>query len=108
MGLQERVAGVGGGGGQPRAALAPADLAAYGLTPELQAYVRTLNYSTFRDYPTDQLVPLMSGAPAAQPAGAEAGAADAERLSAWQVRHATLLCQAVQEVNELRFVLCPK
>jgi hypothetical protein len=30
------------------------------------------------------------------------------QLNPWQLRHATLVVQALKEVNELRFVLCPK
>jgi hypothetical protein len=32
----------------------------------------------------------------------------AYQLNPWQLRHATLVVQALKEVNELRFVLCPK
>ena len=36
---------------------APADLAMYGVTDELLDFVRSLTYSTFRDFPTDGLPP---------------------------------------------------
>ena len=78
-----------------------------------QDLVRALNYSTFRDFPEKQLLPLdsphsSSSSPAAAGGDGGAPAAPPSRLNVWQVRHAMLVCQAVQEVNELRFVLCPK
>ncbi len=36
---------------------APADLALYGVTEELLDFVRSLTYSTFRDFPADTLPP---------------------------------------------------
>lgn len=35
----------------------PAEMAAFGVTPELLDFVRSLTYSTFRDFPVDSLPP---------------------------------------------------
>ena len=55
-----------------------------------------------RDFPESQLVVLNKIQSAA------AGDAAAHRLNPWQVEHAKLVVLAVKEVNELRFVLCPR
>lgn len=66
------------------------ELEAYGITDGFTEYIRSLNYSTFRDFPSDQVV---------QAPGT---------LNAWQVRHSTLVVSNIKEVDELRFVLCPR
>lgn len=70
----------------------------YGITPEFKDFVRSLTYSTFRDYPVDELDMSQSAS------------TDREMhyLLPWQERHAMLVVQSVKEINELRFVLCPK
>lgn len=75
-----------------------AELREYGITPEFKDFVRSLTYSTFRDYPTEELV-------IASPASTSR---DMPYLLPWQERHAMLVVQSVNEINELRFVLCPK
>ena len=74
------------------------ELRQYGITPEFKDFVRSLTYSTFRDYPVDELDTSQSAS------------TDREMhyLLPWQERHAMLIVQAVKEINELRFVLCPK
>ena len=74
------------------------ELRQYGITPEFKEFVTSLTYSTFRDYPTDELDT------------SEAASTDREMhyLLPWQERHAMLVVQSVKEINELRFVLCPK
>lgn len=74
------------------------ELRQYGITPEFQDFVRSLTYSTFRDYPVDELDI------------SESASTDREMhyLLPWQERHAMLVVQSVKEINELRFVLCPK
>lgn len=64
--------------------------------------------STFRDFPAEHLLPVEEGAGGGGASGSSGGAAAEYRLNPWQVRHATLVVQALKEVNELRFVLCPK
>ncbi|KAL4450215.1 hypothetical protein ABPG77_010884 [Micractinium sp. CCAP 211/92] len=97
-----------GAGGGTTAPTSDEELTAYGVTPDFAEFVRTLNYSMFRDFPAEHLLSAGdegsggSGAAAAVPGG------PAYRLNPWQVRHATLVVQALKEVNELRFVLCPK
>jgi hypothetical protein len=63
--------------------------------------------SAFRDFPAEHLLPATDNS-AAGAAAAAAAAAAVYQLNPWQVRHATLVVQALKEVNELRFVLCPK
>eukprot|EP00775_Hariotina_reticulata_P002811 gene2811-3103_t len=66
----------------------------HGITPELEQFVRSLTYSTFSDYPLDSLdVP-------AQP--------EQQKLDSWQETHARLLLEQVPQLQDLRFVLCPK
>lgn len=74
------------------------ELRQYGITPEFKDFVRSLTYSTFRDYPVEELDM------------AESVSTDREMhyLLPWQERHAMLVVQSVKEINELRFVLCPK
>lgn len=62
--------------------------------------------SAFRDFPTERLLPAADGGAAA--GNTAAAVSPAYQLNPWQVRHATLVVQALKEVNELRFVLCPK
>jgi len=57
-----------------------------------------LNYSLFREHP--------SAAVSAKGQSPEEDACPA--LNAWQVRHAMLVVRVVKEVNELRYVLCPR
>lgn len=54
-----------------------------------------------RDFPSEHLVPLQQG----QELGEGAGPV---KLNPWQERHARLVCLTVKEVNELRYVLCPR
>ena len=74
------------------------ELRQYGITPEFKDFVRSLTYSTFRDYPVDDL-------DVGQPASTDR---EMHYLLPWQERHAMLVVQSVKEINELRFVLCPK
>lgn len=75
-----------------------AELRQYGITPEFQDFVRSLTYSTFRDYPTAE---VDTSSPVST-------SRDMPYLLPWQERHAMLVVQSVNEINELRFVLCPK
>ncbi|DBA74162.1 hypothetical protein WJX77_005562 [Trebouxia sp. C0004] len=74
------------------------ELRQYGITPEFKDFVRSLTYSTFRDYPMHEL-------DMAESASTDR---DMHYLLPWQERHAMLVVQSVKEINELRFVLCPK
>eukprot|EP00890_Picochlorum_soloecismus_P005497 jgi/Picsp_1/5949/NSC_03306-R1_bsd domain-containing protein len=70
------------------------ELEAYGLTNDFIEFVRHLDYSTFRDNQS------------------EINTINANDkgyiLNPWQARHAGLLIREVKEINELRYVLCPK
>ena len=73
---------------------AEADPRAYGISKELQEFVSNLAYSTFSDYPLDTLdLP-------ADPSN--------QRLSPWQETHATIILKKVPQLQDLRFVLCPR
>lgn len=74
------------------------ELRQYGITLEFKDFVRSLTYSTFRDYPMEELD--MSESPSTE--------REMHYLLPWQERHAMLVVQSVKEINELRFVLCPK
>ncbi|KAF8060625.1 hypothetical protein HT031_004802 [Scenedesmus sp. PABB004] len=79
---------------QGQAAGRAADPGALGITPELLQFVRSLTYSTFSDYPLDSLdLPP-------DPAAA--------KLTPWQEGHARAVLEQVQQLQDLRFVLCPK
>ncbi|KAI8110383.1 hypothetical protein M9435_002058 [Picochlorum sp. BPE23] len=69
----------------------------YGITKEYIESVKQLDFSAFRDYQqTRSHDTTLSDAP------------NQSRLNAWQERHAMLLVRSVKEIDELRFVLCPK
>ena len=68
----------------------------YGINEKLVEYVRQLDYATFREYD------------AKKTDGSGEHTSEDIRLNEWQVRHATLLVKAVKEINELRYVLCPR
>ncbi len=76
----------------------PAELTEYGITPDFKEFVRSLTYSTFRDFHGDETAA----------ASASASTPQSERLTPWQEKHALLVVHSVQEINELRFVLVPK
>ena len=64
--------------------------------------MRSLTYSTFRDFPD------AAGQTDSDSEAGERSAASASPLTAWQAQHAMLVVRHVKEVNELRYVLCPK
>lgn len=70
------------------------ELEAFGLTNDFIEFVRHLDYSTFRDKQSD--------------ISANDAEDDVYILNPWQARHAGLLIREVKEINELRYVLCPK
>lgn len=76
-------------------------LQAYGITSDFQGFVRSLTYSTFRDFPQTAWQEGSVGSTGN-------GDPDGRYLTPWQEQHALLVVQAVREINELRFVLCPK
>ena len=71
------------------------ELESYGITEHYVNKVSALHFSTFRDYPAESLLPLPEDATVFV-------------LNAWQLRHAQLICHAVKEMGDLRFMLCPK
>jgi hypothetical protein len=85
-----------------------ASLEAYGITPDLLNFIRTLSFATFSDFPSDQLAPLSSTSQSITTPIDSNTANVVEVLNSWQVRHASLVVKAAKEVNELRFVLCPR
>ena len=172
---------VGAGAPAAHAPASPAELEAFGITPDFEEWVRTLTYrwggwmcrgwmgiggrvgrargwvvllstppspppphphpsavargwaglgctlcrcSAFRDFPAEHLLLPPAAASVADGSGdggsnatastsGSSGAATVTTtpvypLNPWQLRHATLVVQALKEVNELRFVLCPK
>jgi hypothetical protein len=74
------------------------ELLAYGITPEFIIYIKSLNYNTFRTF---------EGSTSDQEGRNEEGK-EASLLSPGQVQHAKLVVQTVDEINELRYVLCPR
>jgi len=84
-------------------------LEAYGITSDLLSFIRTLSFATFSDFPIDQLAPLSSTSQSTTATPIDSNAANVvEVLNSWQVRHASLVVKTAKEVNELRFVLCPR
>lgn len=81
-------------------------LQGYGVSADLLEFIKTLNFADFSDFPQDQLVPLNSMGPLTSTN--DKNATVMEVLNAWQVRHASLVVKAAKEINELRFVLCPR
>lgn len=94
------------------------ELTEYSITPEFMEFVRSLTYSTFRDFQhgdTAASPPATSAQPEAgssatgsREEATDAKASGTERLTPWQEKHALLVVRSVQEINELRFVLVPK
>lgn len=86
-----------------------ASLEAYGITPDLLDFIRTLSFATFSDFPGDQLAPLSSSTSQSTTTPIDSNNANVvDVLNSWQVRHASLVVKTAKEVNELRFVLCPR
>ena len=59
------------------------ELLQYSITPDFKEFVRSLTYSTFRDFPLDQLPEMPSGN-------------QEQVLTPWQERHALLVVQEVR------------
>jgi len=74
------------------------ELLAYGITPEFITYIKSLNYNTFRTF---------EGSTSDQEGRNEEGN-ETSLLTPGQVQHAKLIVQTVDEINELRYVLCPR
>lgn len=71
----------------------------YGITQDyIETHVRQLDYSSFRDH----------AAAAAAVVEDQNKVEEEFRMNAWQERHALLLVKYVKEIDELRYVLCPK
>ena len=101
--LQKQVEALQPKGQSSQQAPSQQQLEAYAITPDFQAFVRSLTYSTFREFPQ---TPGNN-----EPASCSTETSDTEStryLTPWQEQHALLVVQAVKEINELRFVLCPK
>lgn len=69
-----------------------------GITEDVLQRVQTLTYVDFLDHKAGH----KSGV------GGASGGAQAERLEAWQVRHATLMLDMSPELVDLRFLVTPK
>lgn len=77
------------------------EMEAYGINEELIQFVKELHYGMFRGYNDSNKETIDTHK--------RSDCNDEEKvLNPWQARHATLLVRAVKEVNELRFVLCPR
>ena len=74
------------------------ELRAFAITPAFEGTVRGLTYSTFRDYRL----------PVGSSPSSEGSTQQSRYLTPWQEQHALLICRQVKEIDELRFVLCPK
>ncbi|KAK9833157.1 hypothetical protein WJX74_008715 [Apatococcus lobatus] len=93
------------------------ELSEYGITAEFMEFVRSLTYSTFRDFQHGDTGSATASASSQseasisipEPKGlGDAKTLNTERLTPWQEKHALLVVRSVQEINELRFVLVPK
>ena len=75
------------------------ELQTYGITENYKAFVRTLDYSTFRDVNEEDLHSNISFLMADD---------GTLRMNAWQERHAVLALRVFHELDHLRYLLCPK
>lgn len=75
------------------------ELEAYGIDDEFLVFLRGLTYSTFRDF---------SGLPEADDVGFVDNGSGGMRLNPWQEKHANLVLRTVKELQDLRYVLCPR
>ncbi|KAK9824342.1 hypothetical protein WJX72_009558 [[Myrmecia] bisecta] len=84
-----------------------AELEEYAITPEFREFIRSMTYSTFRGFPGQEVEQLPAEA---RPASSSEQQQQQQQryLTPWQEHHAMLVTQCVKEINELRFVLCPK
>ncbi|KAF5831082.1 hypothetical protein DUNSADRAFT_13638 [Dunaliella salina] len=85
------------------AAAGAEELARYAITDELCEFVSGLTYSTFSDMDMDALA--RSNKARAAPSDNNE---DGTRLNPWQERHAMLVLSKVEQLQHLRFALCPK
>jgi len=65
----------------------------YGINDAYIEAVKQLDYSAFRDF---------------HQSAEQSTESEEKKLNKWQERHALLLVKNVKEIDELRFVLCPK
>ena len=110
--LQKRFESLKLSGAQDLPAPSPAELQALAITPEFEATVRGLTYSTFRDFrlpdgssPTSSPTSNPTSNPGSQQAdspsnpssstAATSPDASAKYLTPWQERHALLICRQV-------------
>ncbi|KXZ46739.1 hypothetical protein GPECTOR_41g704 [Gonium pectorale] len=78
------------------------ELAKYGVTPGLLETISGMTYSTFSDYPLELL-------PSTNPMGLKPPIpGPGFQLSAWQAKHAMLVLSRGDQLQGLRFALCPK
>ncbi|EFJ52389.1 hypothetical protein VOLCADRAFT_116049 [Volvox carteri f. nagariensis] len=90
------------GGGASASDVDPAELAKYGITSGLLETIAGMTYSTFSDYPVELL-------PTTNPMGLTTPIPPPGfRLSPWQERHALLVLTKGDQLQGLRFALCPK
>lgn len=75
------------------------ELEAYGIDDDFLVFLRGLTYSTFRDF---------SGLPEADDVGFVDNGHGVMRLNPWQEQHANLVLRTVKELQDLRYVLCPR
>lgn len=75
------------------------ELLQYGLNAELVGFLQSLTYSTFSDFPVHTLVPDSEKGSGKRPS---------YKLNPWQERHALLSLKQVEQLHNLRFVLCPR
>ena len=81
-------------------AVSKRELEAFGITSSYKDFVRSLDYSTFRDFDEKQLE--------AQVGFVKSEDGTSCRLNVWQERHAILALKVYGELDHLRYLLCPK
>lgn len=80
-------------------AVSQVELEAYGITDSYKDFVRSLDYSTFRDFNEQELQTSV---------GFLKDEEGTLRLNPWQEQHAVLALKVFNELDHLRYLLCPK
>eukprot|EP00210_Caulerpa_lentillifera_P000632 g611.t1 len=75
------------------------ELEQFGINTEFREFVRNLDYSTFREF---------SDADLDASVGFVLDKQGVLRLNSWQEKHAVLMLQVSNELDHLRYLLCPK
>ncbi|XP_068647037.1 uncharacterized protein [Aristolochia californica] len=83
-----------------------AQLLQFGITEQLQDFVKGFTLDTFKNFP---LLPSDDRPTSISDSSATTSSVNVRNdLSGWQEQHATLVLSTVKEISQLRYALCPR